>query len=240
VLRTRPAGRLGCATPGLQPYSAGPRHLYYAVGQRASPSCLEKSATVNDNPFLKAYDQLPSAISTLPPGYLNGNAAALLGIVDELAKSNRLELKVIQAIKNVDIANAAAVHDLASQIEEYYLQRGFDRERTHCHNIDRIVRALLVPPRGGTQAELDRVAQVEQLLAPLRVADNDFIGDLEPLVQRAQAAITGIDAHLRGADSRAAMHVQQTFVTEYTAHVERLKERLKQMNQLANDLIDRL
>ena len=38
---------------------------------------------MNDNPFIDARDKLPSAISTLPPGYLKkGNAAALLGVVE--------------------------------------------------------------------------------------------------------------------------------------------------------------
>jgi hypothetical protein len=200
---------------------------------------------MNTNPFIEAREKLPSAITTLPPNYLDGNAAALLAIVEELRNSYKVELRIIQTIKNLDVTRPEAVDQLASDFESYHQYRDFDRERTHCHNIDRIARTLLVPLRAGSQTDRARVAQLENLLAPLRVADNDFLDDIEKLMSRALQALKVINDHVRAgqhdpARLNDARNEQQKFVQEFDPLLNQLKTVLKQMNTLANDLIDRL
>lgn len=195
---------------------------------------------MSTNPFIEAREKLPSAISTLPPGYLDGNAAALLTIVEELKNSYKVELKVIQAIKNLDVTNSEVVAQLTRYLGDYYQSRDFDRERTHCHNIDRIARTLLAPLEAGTQADRERVAQVEKLLEPLRVADNDYLDEIESVMDRALATIKTINEHVQASQTDPARQERQAFVQEFDPRVAQLKEKLKQMNILANDLIDRL
>jgi predicted ATPase len=200
---------------------------------------------VSINSFIEARDKLPSAISTLPPGYLGGNAAALLAVVEELKNSLRLELRVIQAIKDVDVTQAQSVAKLTQDFENYSQSRDFDQERTHCHNIGRIVNTLLTPLGGGTQADRDRVSQVESLLNSLRYSDSDFLDDIEPIMNRALGALQAINNHAQAGQTDAsriaeARREQQAFVQEFGPLLDHLKTTLKQMNTLANDLIDRL
>lgn len=200
---------------------------------------------MNTNPFIEAREKLPSAITTLPPDFLNGNAAALLAIVEELKNSYKVELRIIQTIKNLDVTQPEAVDQLARDFEDYHQYNDFDRERTRCHNIDRIARTLLAPLRAGSQTDRERVAQLGNLLAPLRVADNDFLDDIEQLMSRALQALKTINEHVQAsrhdpARLNDARNEQQKFAQEFDPLLNRLKTRLKRMNTLANDLIDRM
>src|SRR5262245_3555109 len=224
-----------------------PRSAGGAVHQRSMAAVVfsQKRKTMNTNPFIEAREKLPSAITTLPPNYLNGNAAPLLAIVEELRNSYRVELRIIQTIKNLDVTQPEAVGQLALDFESYNQYRDFDRERTHCHNIDRIARTLLTPLRAGSQADRDLVAQLEKLLVPLREADNDILDDIEELMRRASAALITINSQVQASQSdparlNDARSAQQAFVQECDPRLDRLKAALKQMNTLANDLLDRL
>jgi hypothetical protein len=200
---------------------------------------------MNANPFIEAQEKLPSAITTLPTNYLDGNAAALLAIVEELKNSYKVELRVIQTIKSLDVTCSEAVDRLARDFENYHQYRDSDEERTHCHNIDQIARTFLAPLRGGSQSDRERVAQLDNLLAPLRDADIDFLDDVEQLMNKASRALKVINDHVQAGrhaparlnDARAE---QQKFGQEFDPLLSRLKTALKQMNTLANDLIDRM
>lgn len=201
---------------------------------------------MNGNPYIEARERLPSAISTLPPGYLDGNAAALLAIVEELKRSYLLELRIIQAIKQLDVTDSKAVAQFTRDFENYHQYRGFDDERTHCHNINRVARTLLVPlEASSTMADRERVVQVKKLLEPLGDADRDFLDEIEPLMGRALAAVKSINAHVQAGQTDparldAARQERQTFVQEFDPKIAALKAVLRQMNTLANDLIDHL
>lgn len=199
---------------------------------------------MSENPYIEAREQLPSAIRTLPSDYLKGNAAKLLAIVEELRRSYVLELRVIQDIKSLDVTDPDAVAEFTQVFENYHQYRGFDEERTHCHNIDRVARTLLIPLQASSTAtDRQRVGQVEDLLEPLRIADNDFLDEIEPLMDRALAVAKEINDHVQatGTDPArldAAREEHEAFVQEFDAKVEALKANLRQMNTLANDLID--
>lgn len=200
---------------------------------------------MNINPFVEAREKLPSAISTLPPDYLNGNAARLLLIVEELGRSYRLELHIIQTIKGLDMSAPEAVAQLTAYFQNYYQSRDFEKERTHCRNISRISRTLLVSLKAGTQANLARMGEVEEIIRTLGALDDDIFYEIEPVMNRAQAAMNRINVHVQSslidpAQLAVARQEQQAFIDEFDLAFARLKTGLKRMNMLANDLIDRL
>ena len=200
---------------------------------------------MSSNPFIEAREKLPSAISTLPPDYLNGNAAALLAIVEELSRSYRLELRFIQAINGLNVSDPEKVAQFTTDFQNYHQSRDFEKERTHCRNIDRITRTLLVPLKAGTQADLSRVSQVGNMMSMLGSADAEFMDEIEPMMDRALAAVRRINTHVQASltdptQLAAARQEQQAFTNEFNPEFVRMKTLLKRMNILANDLIDRL
>lgn len=200
---------------------------------------------MSSNPYIDAREELPSAISTLPPDYLNGNAASLLAIVEELSRSYRLELRIIQAVKDLNVSDPMAVAQFTTNFQNYHQYRDFDKERTHCHNIGRIARTILVPLKAGTQDDLARVEQVEEMISMLGSSDDEFMDEIESVMNRALDAVNRINTHVQASltDSNqlaTALQEQQIFKDEFDPEVARLKTVLKRMNILANDLIDRL
>jgi hypothetical protein len=200
---------------------------------------------MGSNPFIEAREKLPSAISTLPPDYLNGNAAALLAIVEELSRSYRLELRFIQAINGLNVSDPEKVAQFTTDFQNYHQSRDFEKERTHCRNIDRITRTLLVPLKAGTQADLSRVSQVENMMSMLGSADAEFMDEIEPMMDRALAAVRRINTHVQASltdptQLAVARQEQQAFTNAFNPEFVRMKTLLKRMNILANDLIDRL
>ena len=200
---------------------------------------------MSSNPFIEAREKLRSAISTLPLEYLNGNAAALLAIVEELSQSYRLELRIIQAINGLNVSDPEEVAQFTTYFQNYHQSRDFEKERTHCSNINRITRTLLIPLKAGTQADLSRVAQVENMIRKLGTHDAVFMDEIEPVMDRALAAVNRINTYVQVsltdptqlADARKE---QQAFTDEFNPEFVRMKTLLKRMNLLANDLIDRL
>lgn len=201
---------------------------------------------MRSNLFIEAREKFPSAVSTLPPDYLQGNAATLLAIAEELNRSYRLELRIIQAIKSLNLSDPKEVAEFTQDFQNYHQSRDFDKERTHCRNIFRITRTLLVPLKaGGTQADRDRVSQLEGFIMMLGDADFEFMDEIQPVMDRALAAVNRINTHVQDSLKDpirlvAARQVQQAFIDEFDPEFVRLKDVLKRMNILANDLIDRL
>jgi hypothetical protein len=197
------------------------------------------------NPFIEAREKLSSAVSTLPPDYLKGNAGRLLKIVEELSKSCRLELSLIQAIKGLNVSAPEEVAQLTTDIQNYHQSRDFDKERTHCRNIDRFARTLIVRLEAGTQADLARVAEVEHMIRMLSNHDAKFLDEIESVMNRVLVAANRINTHVQvsltdPAQLAAARQEQQAFIDEFDPEFSQLKTVLKKMNILANDLIDRL
>jgi hypothetical protein len=181
------------------------------------------------NEFVEARERLTSGIETLPPRLRETNAAQLLAIVEELRRSCVVELQVVKRVERVDAADPVAVRDLRQAIEDYLEYNLVDRDRTHCHNIDRVADEMRA---AGEAADLDRF---EALLAPLRDADAEYLDDVEQVVEDALAAVRDIEGADRLEDARAA---QDRFRERRRADVERLKATLTRMNDIAGKLID--
>lgn len=193
---------------------------------------------MNANPFTDARERLPSVVRSQSAEFLDQNAAALYSIVEELRRSYSVELRWLQAVKWLDLRDAGTVRAVRQEVENYSQARLFDDERTHCHSIDRIVQQFLRPHRAtGGMAEVEEVMQV---LEPLRMADNDYLDDIEQLMERALDAIRQIDALVQAGDEAAARAEQERFVREMDSTVEQLKSALRQINELGIELIDRM
>lgn len=197
----------------------------------------------------EARTRLPSAISTLPANYLDGNAAPLLLIVEELKRSFLLELRIIQTIKRTELREANDetrwnVARLTAELEDYGQSRWFSEERTHCGNIDRIARTLIAPQRLAV-GDSTRVEEVERLLAPLRDADREFVDELEPLMEDVLQRLRTINDHVQETEQDPARLVDAQreladFDRALDPRVAGLTKTLKEMSRLANELLDRL
>ena len=192
------------------------------------------------NPFIEARDSLASAITTLPVGYLNENAAALLSVIEELKKSCHVEFRLIQAIRGLDVKDGKAVERIAKYLIDYDEISDFDRERTHCHNIDRIVSELLKPYQTDWSEDRTKIEAVEKLLKPLCEADNAYLEQIEPLVRDAAETMRRIKNHVSpgGGGEAAAERERDDFLLKAGDRVERVKLYLRSMNKLANTLLD--
>lgn len=79
-------------------------------------------------------------------------------LVDELAASSMIEIGVIQAVTGVDASNRQAIRTQRTILEDYQQRRLYDRDRTHCSNIDRIATQLRAPHEvSGARAKLDEL-----------------------------------------------------------------------------------
>jgi DNA repair ATPase RecN len=187
-------------------------------------------------------ENVSSVITTLPADYLSGNAAALLRILEELQRSFQEELFLVQAVKNLDIRDYQAVDRLSVFLEDYQQRRLFDRERTHCHNIQRIVYTLL--PASDTSTD-PSISELQNVLQPLMDADNEFIDELDSLVARAVDTVRQIKADIQTSYTQPtgyapALATQANFLQEFDPRVQRLKTLMKDMNIRINELIDLL
>ncbi len=82
--------------------------------------------------------QLSDMIAALPPAVLKDNAAALLNLLNEFQRSLALELRVVGAVEELDVSDAAAVTAFYRDFKHYVNDRTFDLERTRCSQIRRI------------------------------------------------------------------------------------------------------
>jgi hypothetical protein len=181
------------------------------------------------NVFIEQREQLASVVTTLPRELLETNAAPLLGIVSELQASSVIEIGVVQAVTRVNIEDPEAVKTQRAILEDYRDRRLYDRDRTHCSNIDRI--ATQIRPAGESSAS----AELDQVLAPLRHADNDLLDDIEGILDASVAAIIKIDECHRVDDARAE---QRQFADSMRPTIDRMRSNLGRMNELAGKLID--
>ena len=169
-------------------------------------------------------------MTTLPRELLQTNAAPLMGIVSELQASYVIEVGVIQAVSRVKVEDPQAISQQREILEDYQQRRLYDRDRTHCSNIDRIATQLRAPQ--GTYATLD---ELDGVLTPLRHADDDLLGDIEEVLDEAVNAIRKMDESKRLDDARAQ---QESFKNTMDLRVARMKDALGRMNTLVGQLID--
>jgi hypothetical protein len=191
---------------------------------------------MTSNPFVAAREQqLPSAVNTLPRELLETNAVPLMVLVDELAASSMIEIGVIQAVTGVDASNRQAIRTQRTILEDYQQRRLYDRDRTHCSNIDRIATQLRAPHEvSGARAKLD---ELDQVLGPLRHADDDLLDEVEQILDAAVETIRKIDESSRLADVEAE---QTRFASNMTATIERIHANIREMHALRGRLIDLL
>jgi hypothetical protein len=200
--------------------------------------------------FREARAALPSAISTLPKDYLEGNAAQLLLVIEELKRSLLVEWRLVQMVGALDLSEASdearqKTRSIAGYLDWYSQQQVFNQERTHCHNIDLVVTELMAPLRLPVAYDEQKIDALMKLLEPLRIADNDFLDELEPLATEAREAAQAIDGHMQATvsdparlgDARAEL---ERFNRSMHSGMDRLKTLLTQMSVLTNDLLARL
>jgi hypothetical protein len=185
------------------------------------------------NPFIDERERLTSVVTTLPRELVQTNAAPLMGIVSELQASYVIEVGVIQAVIRVNVEDPQAVRQQRAILEDYLQRRLYDRDRTHCSNINRIATQLRAThTTAGTPPTLD---ELNQVLIPLRHADDDLLGDIEEVLQEAVQAIRAMDDSNRVDDARAE---QEKFKNAMELRVNRMKNSLSRMNTLVGQLID--
>jgi hypothetical protein len=136
---------------------------------------------------------------------------------------------MVKRVERVDAADPAAVRELRQAIEDYLEFGLLDRDRTHCHNIDLLAKEMRA---AGEASDLDRF---KVLIAPLRVADNDYLDDVKQVVEDTLAAAREIESADRLEDANAT---QRRFQEQRRASVDQLKTTLNRMNDIAGQLID--
>jgi len=183
---------------------------------------------MSTNRFIEQRELLTSVVTTLPRELLETNAAPLMGIVSELQASSVIEIGVVQAVTRVDAEDPMAVKRQREILEDYRDRRLFDRDRTHCSNINRIATQIR-PSESPAASELDAV------LTPLRHADIDLLDDIEGILDASIAAITEMDDSRRVDDARAR---QEQFAKDMRPTIERMKSNLSRLNDLTGKLID--
>jgi hypothetical protein len=191
---------------------------------------------MTSNPFIEAREQqLPSAVNTLPRELLETNAVPLMVLVDELAASSMIELGVIQAVTGAEASNRQAIRTQRRILEDYQQRRLYDRDRTHCSNIDRIATQLRAPHHAsGAKAKLD---ELDQVINPLRNADDDLLDEVEQILDAAVEAIRRMDESSRLADVEGE---QRRFAGNMNETIGRIKANLREMHALRGRLIDLL
>ena len=75
------------------------------------------------NPYLKASEEIASAVTTLPKDFVTGNAAVLYQIVNELERSHTAELKLLGPLRHLKLNTwrdglFEEVQDLAVDLED--------------------------------------------------------------------------------------------------------------------------
>ena len=184
--------------------------------------------------------ELCSKIASVPPEYLSNNFTALLRIISEFQLSLALEFQIIHQVKRLDLDNRDAVNDFATKFRDYVNQRGFDLERTRCSQIKRIYRDQITSLRAGTPSDQNRVVELEDFIRKFEYQDDNFTEQIEPVMARALATVEKINAHVQAGQTSEALQWQTNFNREYEAELKRLKDAIKEMNQLGNRLIDQL
>lgn len=184
------------------------------------------------NPYVEARERLASVVTTLPRELLETNAAPLMAILTELQASSVIEIGVIQAVSRVKVDDPQAVRRQREILEDYEQRRLYDRDRTHCSNIDRIATQLRAPQGQSPTSKLD---ELNEILMPLRHADDVLLDDIEQILRDSLTAIREIEGSSRLADARSA---QTRFAERMQPTIDRIRSNLGRMNALTGQLID--
>ncbi len=191
-------------------------------------------------PNLSSRDEYISVLETLPPGYLDGNAAPLLRAVEELRKSLTQEIVTVQHVKRVDPANPSEVKQLAEAYDDYRESRDESHDRSHCANIGRAMDVLRPPDIPLDKSDQQKIDRLIELMAFLRSADADFVFDSNRLVDDAAEVLNNMDKALDRGNVAEAERLHECFLAELKGRISALKDLLSRMNGVSNDLIDRL
>jgi len=183
------------------------------------------------NEFIEQREQLASVVTTLPRELLETNAAPLLGIVSELQASSVIEIGVVKAVTRVNVEDPQAIKEQREILEDYHDRRLYERDGTHCSNIDRI--ATQIRPAAEPSAAS---AELDQVLAPLRQADKEIIDDIEAILEESVAAIVKID--LRSSRVDDARAEQRQFAERMQPTIDRIRSNLRKLNEQSGKLID--
>jgi len=187
--------------------------------------------------FVEARDKLPSAASSLPTNYKKDNAAALLDISENLKRSYHVELKLISLVSNLDLSDIQEVTRLTNYLRLYEQMHDLENERTHCHNIYRIAKDLMKRYQTGDPQDNEKIEEMDSILKPLSIADDDILDNLEPLVTTTLQTVLKFE-ELVGSDLATAQQVQREFRLKMEERHDRVKKALRELNQLSNELID--
>jgi hypothetical protein len=177
-------------------------------------------------------EALLSFVDTLPRELLQTNAAPLLNILEELRNSYREQHKWVTAVAHVNVEDPQAVSTLRLELGDYMLTRFLDRERIHCANIYRIASTLNRPSASSPHRE--QFQQLQDLIWPLTNDENPYLVGIEDIVDMADEAIREIEA---ASSVRNAEEAQRRFKVEMETATDRLRDTLKRLNNLANDLL---
>ena len=187
---------------------------------------------MSTNPYVEGHEQLASVVTTLPRELLETNAAPLLAIISELQASSVIEIGVIQAVGRLKADDPQAITRQREILEDYQQRRLYDRDRTHCSNIDRIATQLRAPLGQSPSPKLD---ELNAVLEPLRHADDDLLDDIEQILGDSLTAVREIEGSSRLVDAEAA---QGRFMARMQPTIDRIKSNLSRMNALTGQLID--
>jgi hypothetical protein len=182
------------------------------------------------NVFIEQREQLASVVTTLPRELLETNAAPHLGIVSELQASSVIEIGVVQAVTRVNVEDPQAIKAQREILEDYHARRLYERDGTHCSNINRI--ATQIRPAAESSAAS---AELDQVLTPLRYADEEILDDIKAILEPSVAAIVKIDACTRVDDAKAE---QRQFAERMQPTIDRIRSNLSKLNEQSGKLID--
>jgi hypothetical protein len=185
-------------------------------------------------------EQFCRQVAAVGNDYLRDNAQGLFLINNELSRSLMLEFRIIQQVSHLDIGNRGEVEEFLVQLEDYVQRAVYDNERTRCSLIGRAWWKHAESKAFGGSSEQKAAAELERLIEIFRRSDNDFIDQVEAAVHKARDVVRVIADHVRSGNAVAANTEQQRFAESYQAELARLKASLRQLNQTATDLIDKL
>jgi hypothetical protein len=209
------------------------------VGEGVGSESEEAGMTYEDLSFSER-NRYISIVETLPPNYLDGNAAPLLRAVEELRKSLTQEIIVIQQVKRVDPEDLSAVGKLALTYEDYQESRDPSHDRSHCANIGRAMDTLRPPDVPLNKVDKQKVDNLKGSMSLLRSADTDFLDKSTELVDNAVEVLKSMRLALEKGDVASSKRLHEEFLITVKDRISKLKQLLARMTEVSGDLIDRL
>lgn len=190
--------------------------------------------------FSEARSELCEKIASVPPEYLKDNAVALMQIIQEFQRSQVLEFRIIQQVKQLNVEDSQKLEDFAMSFNEYVDQRSFDLERTRCSQIGRLYCNQIVALRGGIPSDQDKIKELEQYIKSFINSDLEFIDAIEAAANTALTAVNEIRDFARAGDLARARERQQEFTNKVEGRSRQLKDTITEMNNMGNKIISQL